>query len=242
MMIRYNPNGLEKLKKTFPNLDYIKDKETIEGELNFCSRYKKITCNNISKWEIEFCDKSNNGYIEDVYSIKICLDKKDSFNGFPVVFETDERIEKVADSLKKSLNDLHLNNPDKSCCLGIFSPSYCPSLYDFVIKVVYPYFVWQAYFEKYRKIPPYGQCPHNSQDAIDVRIKDEENKRNFFRAKQKEKPSGNNRNKLCSCGSGKKYKKCCFHYDEETETGVFKAEESISYLNTLKESNILKTK
>ena len=225
-MIQYTQNKFEKIQEKFPNLYYIKNKETIEGELNFCSRYNKITCNNISKWDIEFCDNNKDEYVEDVYSIRICLDKKDRVNGFPVVFETDDRIKNLAKSLGKSLNDLHLNNPDKSCCLGIFVPSYCPSLYDFVIKVVYPYFVWQAYFEKYRKIPPCGQCPHNPKDAIDIRIKDEENNRKFFLAQHSYKPSGNNRNKLCLCGSGKKSKKCCLRYDK-------KASKSASYLKGL---------
>ena len=239
-MIRYNPNELEKLKKTFPNLDYIKDKETIEGELNFCSRYKKITCNNIHKWEIEFCDKSDDGYVEDAYSIRAFLKQRDQNNKLPTVFETDGRIKNLAESLGKSFNDLHLNNPDKSCCLGIFVPSYCLSLYDFVIKAVYPYFVWQAYFEKYKTIPPCGECPHNSQDAIAIRISEEEDKRKFFLAQQKKKPSGNNRNKPCPCGSGKKYKECCLHYNEETETEVLKAEKSLSYLRMILKNNQIK--
>ena len=233
-MIRYNPNELEKLKKTFPNLDYIKDKETIEGELNFCSRYKKITCNNIHKWEIEFCDKSDDGYVEDAYSIRAFLKQRDQNNKLPTVFETDGRIKKVAVSRRNTLNDLHLNS-DESCCLGIFPPSYCLSLYDFVIKAVYPYFVWQAYFEKYKTIPPCGECPHDWQKALATRINEEENERNFFLAQQTEKPSGNNRNELCPCGSGKKYKKCCFQKDKEAETEINKTDESISYLKKEKE-------
>ena len=240
-MILYNPNELEKLQKVFPDLDYIKDKETIEGELKFCSRYKRITCNNISKWDIEPCDNSDDGCVGDVYSIKICLDKKVQINEFPVVFETDDRIKNLAKSLEKSLNDLHLNS-DGSCCLGIFPPNYYPTLYDFVTKAVYPYFVWQAYFEKYKKVPPCDECPHNSQKAIAIRISEEENNCNFFLAQQTEKPSGNNRNKPCLCDSGKKYKKCCLHHNEKLETKVLKAKESIFYLNTLKERNLLKSK
>ena len=236
-MILYNPNELEKLQKVFPDLDYIKDKETIEGELNFCSRYEKITCNNISKWEIEFCDNNRDVYVEDVYSIRINLKQLDSLNKLPTVCETDGRIKKVAVSRRKSIIDLHLNR-DGSCCLGIFPPNYYPTLYDFVTKAVYPYFVWQAYFEKYEEIPPCGECPHNLHDAIDDLIKDKENSRNFFLAKLVGKPSGKERKQLCYCGSGKKYKNCCFHCDEKpARAGKTKAEESLSYLKMIQKDN-----
>ena len=241
-MILYNPNELEKLQKVFPDLDYIKDKETIEGELKFCSRYKRITCNNISKWDIEPCDNSKDDCVEGPYSIRINIKQLDPINQLPTVFETGGRIKKVDDSCRKSLNDLHLNNHDESCCLGILVANHYPTLYDFVTKAVYPYFVWQAYLEKYKKIPPCGECPHNSQKAIAIRISEEENNCNFFLAQQTEKPSGNNRNKPCLCDSGKKYKKCCLHHNEKLETKVLKAKESIFYLNTLKERNLLKSK
>ena len=239
-MIRYNPTELEKLKKTFPNLNYIKNTETVEGELNFCSRYKQITCNNISKWDIEPCDKSKDDCVEGPYSIRINIKQLDPINQLPTVFETAERIQNLADSLEKSLNDLHLNNHDKSCCLGISPPNYYPTLYDFVTKAVYPYFVWQAYFEKYKAIPPCGECPHNWQKAIATRRNEEENKRIFFLAQQTDKPSGNNRNELCSCGSGKKYKRCCFHKDKEVETEILKVNASMSYLKNAKKKNLTK--
>ena len=233
-MIRYTSKEFEKLRKISPGLRYIKTTGTVEGELNFCSRYKKITCNNIHKWEIEPCDKSKDDCVEGSYSIRINLKKPDPINQLPTVVETDGKIKKVAVSRRNTLNDLHLNS-DESCCLGIFPPSYCLSLYDFVIKAVYPYFVWQAYFEKYKKTPPCGACPHDWQKALATRINEEEDKRKFFLAQQTEKPSGNNRNKPCPCGSEEKYKKCCFDKDKEAEAEINKTDEAISYLKKEKE-------
>ncbi len=220
-----------KVQYFFPNL-FLADEQTIKGELNFCACYKKIVFNNISKFVIESCKQNDNNCIEDVYSIEIELGKNNKTDNPPKVFETEGRIENLAISLGKTLNDLHLNE-DKSCCLGIFSPSDRLSLCDFVLERVYPYFVWQAYFAKHREIPPCGECSHDGQVAINSRIKEEENNRKFLFSKLKDKPTGKNRNKLCSCGSGKKYKKCCLESDREVNGKINKVDNCLLYFKNL---------
>ena len=59
--------------------------------------------------------------------------------------------------------DLHLYPNDGSCCLGIFSKREDETLSEFVINKVFPYFVWQAYYEKFEKIPPCGEYSHDRQ-------------------------------------------------------------------------------
>ena len=230
--MKLSKDEIVKIQKNFPNL-FLADEQTIKGELNFCACYKKIVYNNTSKFVIKSCKQNDDNCIEDVYSIEIEFDKKNKPDSLPKVFETEGRIENLAISLGKTLNDLHLNK-DKSCCLGIFSPSDQLSLCDFVLERVYPYFVWQAYFAKHRKIPPCGECSHDRQVAINSRIKEEENNRKFLFSKLTDK----NRNKLCSCGSGKKYKKCCLESDKEE---INKIDNRLSYFKILeKEGNKLK--
>lgn len=231
-MIKYDSNELEKIQKRFPNLYFVEDDKTIRGELNFCDHYKNVGCNDIDEWIIESCDSSTDDCVEDVYSIEINFNKEDTLNKFPKVFETDKRIENLATSLKKPLKDLHIND-DKSCCVGIFSPSDRLLLYDFVIKRVYPYFVWQAYFDKYNEVPPCGELPHDWRQAILIRITDEENNIKLVNSKQKGNPTGNNRNKPCPCDSGKKYKKCCLNSDKEADSKIKEGEAILSYFKKI---------
>lgn len=213
-MIKCSPKEFNELQeKYFQNLYFVENENKIKGELDFHARYINVGCNGIDKWNIEPCDRNENNCIEDVYSIEIDFNKPD-INRYPVVFETDERIKKLAGSLGKSLIDLHLYT-DGSCCLGVFSPFDNLSLYSFVFERVYPYFVWQAYFSKYKKIPPCGECPHDLEKAIYSRIEDEQNNRNLLLSKWKDILTGNNRNKPCPCGSGKKYKKCCINNNQK---------------------------
>ena len=126
----------------------------------------------------------------DCYEIKILL--SETQNGWPKVFETGGRIEKLAAKIGKPIIDQHVYPNDNSCCLGIDFNTQI-TLQEFILNKVYPYFVWQAYFDKYRKIPPCGEYSHGG--------------KGFAEYKQDLKDIG--RNDPCICGSGKKYKKCC---------------------------------
>ena len=175
---------MEKIQRRFPGLYY--DNGAIKGEISFGARYELSERKKKKKWIITNC-YSGDDCIQDVYEIEIHL------NGHPKVFEVGGRIKKLANEIGCQIIDLHLFPKDESCCLGIFWMNERETLSDFVINDVYPYFVWQAYFEKFRKIPPCGEYSHGEQGLQEFR-KD---------------VSAIGRNERCPCGSGRKFKTCC---------------------------------
>ena len=184
-MIEYSDAELNAINLCFPNLFY--KNGNIRGEIDFRAEYKCSGSKKNTYWEIVPCS-SGDGCIQDVYEIEIDLHACP-----PRVFETGERIERLAEKLGKQIIDLHLYPNDGSCCLGIFSIREDETLSEFVINKVFPYFVWQAYYEKFEKIPPCGEYSHDRQGVGEFI----EHKANL------------GRNQPCSCGSGKKYKLCC---------------------------------
>ncbi|MXZ48977.1 MAG: hypothetical protein F4Z13_07020 [Candidatus Dadabacteria bacterium] len=182
--IEYTPAEMEKIRCRFPGLYY--DKGAVRGEISFSARYELSGRKKKKKWIITNCSSGKN-CIQDVYEIKILL------NGQPKVFEVGGRIKKLAEKLGRPIVDLHLFPEDESCCLGIFLINERETLSNFVINKVYPYFVWQAYFEKFGKTPPCGEYSHG-----------EQGKREFLKH-----VSDIGRNDPCPCGSGLKFKICC---------------------------------
>ena len=182
--IEYLPAEMEKVQRYFPNLHY--DTGAVKGEINFRARYELSGRKKKEEWTIIPCS-SGNDCIQDVYEIEIHL------NGQIKVFEVGGRIVKLAKQLDKPIIDLHLYPNDMSCCLGLFSPNTKETLSEFVIHKVYPYFVWQAYFEKFGKIPPCGEYPHGKQGEQELQ----------------DHVLSTGRNDRCPCGSGKKAKNCC---------------------------------
>lgn len=161
------------VEKHFPNL-FLED-DFIKGEINICAVYdgKKL----IHNPSTENKEKYKNTFVQDVYEIRVCLANSK-------VYEIGNKIEKCADN--------HFNN-DKSCCLGLFTKSKPKTLLEFIKNYVCPFFVWQAYKEKYKKIPPWGEWSHGKTGINE-----------FYQEINKI-----GRNDMCPCGSGKKYKKCC---------------------------------
>ena len=196
---------MKRINRLFPNLIYLSDQREVIGDISFCSRYVNIGEKESPVWNIEQGKIGKNGSVRGDYSIRITFaDQGHHVNA--KVFETGGRIRLNAQTLHKDQNDVHLNG-DGSCCLGIFPDVI--SLYDFLLERVYSYFVWQAWLEKYRKTPPCGDCPHNENQALLKRI-EEERHRLRLSGNDLKFPKGSKRNKLCVCGSGKKYKNCCF--------------------------------
>ncbi len=181
--MKFTNYGLEGIQKYFPNLHLING--AIQGEITFSAMYLK---NKRGQWVIEPC----NGYHEEKcvkgnYQIKIIVDKE----GKPNVFETDGKITVVANRLEIPTQDLHINN-DGSCCLD-FAVHPQLNVKEFILNKVYPFFVWQAYYEKFKQAPPSGEYSHGM-----------EAKQEFIHDAKRI-----GRNDICFCGSGKKHKKCC---------------------------------
>ena len=187
-MIRYNTSEMEEINCHFLNLFYSED--VVKGEIDFSVKYKPSISKNIKYWNIVPCS-SEHGCIQDVYDIEIRL--KDLRDGKPKVFEIGGRIKRLAEKLNLPIVDLHLYPGDEDCCLGRFLPNSNESLSKFIINKVYPYFVWQAYYSKYRKIPPVGEWSHGAQG-----------RQEFDRHIRKI-----GKNQPCPCGSGENFKNCC---------------------------------
>ena len=196
-MVPYSTTEFQKVQKHFPDLYYESENNCITGKLKFESRYQeKLRKNGKNSWVIKPCS-SDNDCLNGCYEISISFGENRA--GLPKVFETGGRIEKLAKEMGKPIIDLHVYPSDNSCCLGIGIP---PSLtlYDFIVRRVYPYFVWQAYFDKYRKVPPCGEYSHGESGIIEYLQDEYEYLRDIKKI---------GRNDPCFCRSGKKYKKCC---------------------------------
>ena len=186
-MIEYSPEEMRKINFKFPNLYY--DDGKIKGEIDFKAKYvlARKKKGQTEKWMICDCEDGEECII-DAYDIAIHLD-----TSYPRVFETAQRIRNLANERKLGLADVHLFPKDGSCCLGLFLENPNETLSSFVVHKVYPYFVWQAYFEKYNKIPPCGEYSHGETGRREFEID----------------LMSVSRNQPCPCGSGKKLKHCC---------------------------------
>ena len=183
----FNAAEMGKINRYFPNLSCTGS--TVEGEIQFSARYERLETKNAC-WRIASCN-SGPDCIQDVYEIEIRLNT--IREGKPAVFETGRRIERLAKELEKPMIDFHIYPNGGDCCLGLYLPNPKETLSEFVINKVYPFFVWQAYYEKHRKIPPCGEYPH-----------DEQGLHKFIRHL-----ANTGRNESCPCGSNLKFKKCC---------------------------------
>ena len=151
----FSTTEMEKIQKYFPNL--IHENGKIKGVIEFQAMFKHTKRRKKNPWEVIPCS-SGAKCIKDSYTIEIHL--SDLSLGYPKVFEVGGRITNLARELDKPIQDLHLYPQDGSCCLGIFSSNQSETLSAFVINKVYPYFMWQAYYEKFEEIPPVGEHPH----------------------------------------------------------------------------------
>jgi len=185
-MIQYCDKELKKIQTKFPNLFYDNKTGFVKGELNFSNVAYRL--NHRNNWVIEQYQANSSERITDCYEIEIRFVGK-----IPEVYETAGRIKKLAKERGKEIIDYHQYPQDGRCCLTI--PTYNPSetLSNFVLQKVYPYFVWQAYYEKYNQIPPCGEYSHGKKGCIEFR----------------DDIKNTGVNDPCPCNSGKKYKHCC---------------------------------
>lgn len=213
LLMEHSQEEFDKVKTWFPGLDYYPDDNRISGSLTISTcRYKEKKNENLIAWEIEPCSPDQSECITGEYLIEIDLDQEGEY---PKVYEIGEKIERLANELKKRVIDLHLYPQDKRCCLGIsFNPR--TSLSEFILYDVYPYFVWQSYYYKYKKTPPCGEYSHGIKGRKEA-TEDYKKKIEFYKNKIVGKTG---RNSPCPCGSNKKYKKCCLFQDEEYEREV----------------------
>lgn len=181
--MKFTDNDLKEINQYFPKLQLVGG--VIQGEIAFSAMYVQ---NKRGQWVIEACSSiGEEKCVTGSYQIEIALDRE----GIPHVYESSGKITAVAKRLKIQMHDLHING-DTSCCLDFFiHPTL--TIKNFILNKVYPFFVWQAYYEKFEYAPPSGEYSHGI-----------EAKQEFFDDVKKI-----GRNDICFCGSGKKHKKCC---------------------------------
>ncbi len=173
-MISYNKKDFLLLKNYFPDLYYDEKRNIVKGELSFSVCYKNQGREGKDRWVI-FPHSNETDYLKGYYEIAIHLNDmlpiiyETNKIKIPVVYEISNKIKALAKKLGKSYADLHLYD-DYKCCLGLGINKNL-LLSEFIVNWVYPYFVWQAYFEKYNEIPPWGEYSHNIEDAkLEYRI------------------------------------------------------------------------
>ena len=133
-----------KLKQAFPLLK-VEEENIIRGKIDFSCFYDR------EKDKLEY-NSDNKKAIKDSYEIKINLKEKDT-SGFPKVYETSEKIKKYAKTNNIGLAELHVNNEENECCLGIFPDYDKESICDFIIDKLIPFLYWQSHRMKYGKEP-----------------------------------------------------------------------------------------
>lgn len=173
----------------FPDLEFDKNQNYIYGELHFCAIYfgnKKITFGTpvlLQKKHGLIFEKER---VDGCFNIKIDLSKVE--NNLPKVYELDQEIERI----EQENNVKHINS-DQSCCLGIFEKVIYKDYSDLIEKYILPYFVWHAFIDRYKKVPPCDQYSHGDKGKKEYETDKERTPKNA----------------LCLCGSGKKSKYCC---------------------------------
>lgn len=138
-IIKLSDNDLEHLAQYYPELDYNREKNTIEGVLPFDLVFDKVGEN-----------------IKDEYEIKIDLNNVCDL-GIPIVSEVAGKILGFAKEKGIQYADLHLNNTDGAMCI-IIPPKIkerYPNGFDLVelLKHIQEHLYWISYFVKHNKAP-----------------------------------------------------------------------------------------
>lgn len=194
MDIALTPQDCKEVLVNYPSLNCSLKRGVVWGALEFSC------CYDSDKQEI-IHDLSLGNQISDSYEIRIDLIHKDRF-GFPTVYEDSEIIKNFAISTGVQLRDLHINKEEAdSCCLGIFPEYNWKGVSNFIRDKITPFFYWQSYRRIHGK-EPWSAHLHGDAGIIES-----------MRHPPKEVGNNGNRNKPCPCGSGLKYKKCCFFRD-----------------------------
>ena len=125
------------LKDNHPEMIYDAEKLTITGPFHLDRSYKGKN-------------------IRDTFEIKIDLHKSPNRQDYPVIYNTDGRIQKIACKKKLPLADLHIYNDD-SLCLGLperFCEYYPEGLtLQDIFKHLTEHLYWVAYFDRYNNAP-----------------------------------------------------------------------------------------
>ena len=188
--MKFTKKGLNIIKKYIPNMDVSMVDGEMSGRVIFNAKYIQTKFN---EWQIVPCSSDDPECVSGNFDVFITCNE-----GQFKAFETEKRVGKLAEKLERFGLKPHLYN-DGSCCLD-YSINENITIEQFVLNKVFPFFVWQAYYEKFQKCPPSGEYPHERSQAQEE-----------FNKMVKEK----DRNAPCHCGTKKLYKKCCLKKDQQ---------------------------
>lgn len=193
MAIVLTPNDRAQVNQVYPRLLCSVERQVVWGTLDFACSYD-------ASQEILIFENTAEDYIQDSYEIRIDFNGVDIF-GFPTVFEESGKIEAFSIENGISLGDLHVND-DGSCCLGIYPEYRWDGVTGFIRDKVISYFYWQSFYRMHGKEPWEGYS-HGKMGIYEA-LCDTKGITKNLRGK------GRSRNQPCPCGSGNKYKKCCY--------------------------------
>lgn len=158
------------LKDNHPEMVYDAEKLTISGLFRLDHSYK-------------------NNNIRATFEIKIDLYKSPSRQKYPVIYNTDGQIKRIAKKKKLPFEDVHIYDSN-SLCLGLperFSEYYPEGLtLQGIFKHLSEHLYWVAYFDRYNKAPWEAE-KHGNAASTDYQVekaierKDIEQLRNLYR-------------------------------------------------------------
>ena len=141
------------LKDNHPEMIYDAEELTISGPFRLDHSYKGKN-------------------IRGTFEIKIDIGKSPSRQEYPAVYNTDGRIQKIANKKKLPLADLHIYG-DNSLCLGLperFSEYYPEGLtIQKVFEHLSKHLYWVAYFDRYDEAP-WAAEKHGDDAKLEYRI------------------------------------------------------------------------
>lgn len=197
-------SDLHWLRDAFPGLSYDPDARAVSGDLDFCAQYD-VTSKRLRIEGAEGASAGSDGRLCDVFAVRIELGTvAESAIDWPEVYESGGRCASIARALKIPIRDLHVN-ANGSCCLGIQIDPGPNDLERFIDELVVPFFYRVAYTERFG-------IARARQDLWDEYRHGDDGLRDRLHEVYSARTG---RNSPCSCGSGRKYKRCCLSLNED---------------------------
>ena len=195
--MKLTASEIEWLELYFPSLQYESSSSKIVGELGFCAAY------NSKSGELIIGDNARKmpRFICDVFKVEIHLASLDE-NGWPKVYEVGGRSHQIGKKCSVETIDLHINPDDSTCCLSLqYGGHRNFRIEQFFPELVIPFFYKLSYTEEFgiasSREDLWGEYSHGKKGRAEYEAE--------MLNLAKHRP---NRNDLCPCGNGKKYKKC----------------------------------
>lgn len=195
----------ELLAEYFPDLRHEPATRKIVGELSFCAAYDTDTAQlRIEKGGADPDIRAIPGFISDAFEVEIRLDYESTgANGWPAALEVGGRRQAIAERCGVALADLHFFS-DGTCCMGIkLSRERNLTLEQFLYELLIPFLYRLGYVDRYGIAAAHndlwGEYSHSDAGY-------DEHRRTMAQYAQ----INAGRNAPCPCGSGRKYKLCCF--------------------------------